>query len=124
MPPPAVLCYALQAVEIDFTPPFRRISMVSGLEEALNVKLPADLDSEEARLFLVELVSQLCWSAACKLDVTSSKHIALVWWWVSPVELAVEGSLGRCLALWPLTSLPAYTGVPFVQGDAQSIAHS
>ena len=58
MPPPAVLCYALQAVEIDFTPPFRRISMVSGLEEALNVKLPADLDSEEARLFLVELVSQ------------------------------------------------------------------
>ncbi|GAB4815196.1 hypothetical protein N2152v2_002242 [Parachlorella kessleri] len=43
------------AVEIDFTPPFRRISMVSGLEEVLNVKLPADLDSEEARLFLVEL---------------------------------------------------------------------
>ncbi len=33
--------------------------MVSGLEEVLNVKLPADLDSEEARLFLVELVSRL-----------------------------------------------------------------
>jgi hypothetical protein len=27
-------------VEIDFTPPWRRISMVSGLEEALKVKLP------------------------------------------------------------------------------------
>lgn len=33
----------------------RRISMCSGLEEALNVKLPADLDSEEARVFLVDL---------------------------------------------------------------------
>ncbi|KAL4449030.1 hypothetical protein ABPG77_007747 [Micractinium sp. CCAP 211/92] len=44
-----------KAIEIDFTPPFRRISMCAGLEEALNVKLPADLDSEEARLFLVEL---------------------------------------------------------------------
>lgn len=46
-----------QAVDIDFTPPFRRISMCAGLEEALNVKLPADMDSEEARLFLVDLVS-------------------------------------------------------------------
>lgn len=45
-----------QAIDIDFTPPFRRISMVSGLEEALGVKLPGDLDSEEARVALVELV--------------------------------------------------------------------
>lgn len=44
-------------MDIDFTPPFRRISMCAGLEEALNVKLPADMDSEEARLFLVDLVS-------------------------------------------------------------------
>ncbi|PRW20466.1 lysine--tRNA ligase isoform X2 isoform A [Chlorella sorokiniana] len=44
-----------RAVDIDFTPPFRRISMCAGLEEALNVKLPTDLDSEEARLFLVDL---------------------------------------------------------------------
>ncbi|GBF92633.1 hypothetical protein Rsub_05247 [Raphidocelis subcapitata] len=42
-------------VEIDFTPPWRRISMVSGLEEALGVKLPQPLESEEARLFLVDL---------------------------------------------------------------------
>lgn len=44
--------------EVDFTPPFRRISMCSGLEEALNVKLPSDLDSEEARLFLVDLCAK------------------------------------------------------------------
>ena len=43
------------AVDIDFTPPFRRISMVSGLEEVLGVTLPRDLESEEARLFLLDL---------------------------------------------------------------------
>ena len=43
------------ANEVDFSPPFRRISMCSGLEEVLKVKLPEDLDSEEARLFLVDL---------------------------------------------------------------------
>ena len=40
------------AVEIDFTPPFRRISMIAGLEAALGVTLPADLFSEEARAAL------------------------------------------------------------------------
>jgi lysyl-tRNA synthetase class 2 len=39
-------------VEIDFTPPWRRISMVSGLEEACGFKLP-DIESEECRLFLL-----------------------------------------------------------------------
>ncbi len=40
------------AVEVDFTPPFRRIPMIGGLEEALGEKIPADLYSEEARAFL------------------------------------------------------------------------
>jgi len=40
---------------IDFTPPFRRIPMISGLEEALGVKLPKDLTTEEARQFLIKL---------------------------------------------------------------------
>lgn len=42
-------------VEIDFTPPWRRISMVSGLEEKLGVEIPKDLYSEEARAFLEKL---------------------------------------------------------------------
>jgi len=42
-------------VEIDFTRPWRRISMVSGLEEALGVKLPTDLESPEARKMLSDL---------------------------------------------------------------------
>jgi len=39
-------------VEIDFTPPFRRISMIKGLEE-VGIKIPfSDLSSEETRQFL------------------------------------------------------------------------
>ncbi|KAG1669015.1 hypothetical protein FOA52_000608 [Chlamydomonas sp. UWO 241] len=41
-------------IEIDFTPPWKRISMVSGLEEALGVKFPTDLESPEARKMLSE----------------------------------------------------------------------
>eukprot|EP00030_Apusomonadida_sp_AF-17_P002927 a342914_66.p1 GENE.a342914_66~~a342914_66.p1 ORF type:complete len:593 (-),score=291.68 a342914_66:95-1837(-) len=42
-------------MEIDFTPPFPRIPFVAGLEEALGVKLPRPLESDECNAFLVEL---------------------------------------------------------------------
>jgi lysyl-tRNA synthetase class 2 len=44
-------------IEIDFSPPFKRISMIKGLEEALNVKLPPNdqLHTEETRLFFDKL---------------------------------------------------------------------
>jgi len=45
-------------IEIDFTPPFRRISMISGLEEALGIKLPTDLTSEDTRQFLIKLCAE------------------------------------------------------------------
>lgn len=38
-------------VEIDFTPPFKRVPMMKGLEEALGVKMPEKLEGEEARSF-------------------------------------------------------------------------
>ncbi|KAM4721794.1 lysine--tRNA ligase isoform 2-T2 [Rhinophrynus dorsalis] len=46
-----------QAVEIDFTPPFRRISMVQELEKALGKKLPPtdQFDSEETRKLLDDI---------------------------------------------------------------------
>ncbi|ORX81413.1 cytoplasmic lysine-tRNA ligase Krs1 [Basidiobolus meristosporus CBS 931.73] len=46
-----------EAVEIDFTPPFRRINMIEELETQLNVQFPpADqLHTEEARQFLDDL---------------------------------------------------------------------
>lgn len=40
------------AVTVDFTPPWKRMPMVAGLEEALGVKFPTDLYSEEFRAML------------------------------------------------------------------------
>lgn len=44
-------------IELDFTPPFRRIPMMKGLEEAVGVKLPdaTTLHTEEAREFFDKL---------------------------------------------------------------------
>uniref|UniRef100_A0A0D6R2Q6 Lysine--tRNA ligase n=1 Tax=Araucaria cunninghamii TaxID=56994 RepID=A0A0D6R2Q6_ARACU len=48
-------------IEIDFTPPFRRIDMIQGLEEAAGLNIPKDLSSDEANKYLL---------AACeKFDV-------------------------------------------------------
>jgi lysyl-tRNA synthetase, class II len=48
------------AVEIDFTPPFRRIRMFPELEKCLGVKLPApdELDTPEAAKYLDQLCVQ------------------------------------------------------------------
>ena len=43
-------------MEIDFTPPWPRISMCSALEKRLGVTFPTDLSTEEARQFFVDLV--------------------------------------------------------------------
>ena len=40
---------------IDFTPPFKRIDMIQGLEEELKVKFPENLETEETRKFLDDL---------------------------------------------------------------------
>lgn len=47
-----------KVIEIDFTPPFRRIPMMKGLEEALKMELPKgkELATEEAR----ELFDKIC----------------------------------------------------------------
>nr|XP_043617557.1 lysine--tRNA ligase, cytoplasmic-like [Erigeron canadensis] len=41
-------------IEIDFTPPFRRISMIEELEKMANLSLPKDIESEEARQCLAD----------------------------------------------------------------------
>lgn len=45
-------------VEIDFTPPFRRLDFIEEIEKATNTKIPTDLTTEDARKFLVELCKQ------------------------------------------------------------------
>jgi hypothetical protein len=39
-------------VEIDFTPPFKRFSMVADLEQTLDIKIPMPLESKECNEFL------------------------------------------------------------------------
>ncbi|CAM9244913.1 unnamed protein product [Chrysoparadoxa australica] len=46
-----------EPVEVDFTPPFKRISMISGLEEVMKVKLPA-LDDPDIDAKLSKLLAQ------------------------------------------------------------------
>ncbi|CAN1355324.1 Lysine--tRNA ligase, cytoplasmic [Linum perenne] len=41
-----------QPIEIDFTPPFRRIDMIAGLEEVANLNIPKDISSDEANKYL------------------------------------------------------------------------
>jgi lysyl-tRNA synthetase class 2 len=44
-----------EEIEIDFTPPFKRLSMISALEDKLKVKFPENLESEETRKLLDDL---------------------------------------------------------------------
>lgn len=45
--------------EIDFTPPFKRIPMIKGIEEAAGFKIPEDLSSDSTRDLLDKKVSEL-----------------------------------------------------------------
>lgn len=45
-------------VELDFTPPFRRFSLVEEVEKQANVKLPRPLDSAECLRCLTDLITK------------------------------------------------------------------
>ncbi|KAJ4893394.1 Lysine--tRNA ligase [Raphanus sativus] len=46
--------YDKEPIEIDFTPPFRRIEMIGELEKVANLSIPKDLASEEANKYLID----------------------------------------------------------------------
>ncbi|KAL1208371.1 Lysine--tRNA ligase, cytoplasmic [Cardamine amara subsp. amara] len=46
--------YDKEPIEIDFTPPFRRIEMIGELEKAANLNIPKDFASEEANKYLID----------------------------------------------------------------------
>lgn len=67
-----------RSVEVDFSPPFKRISMVSGLEERLRVVLddtnftiPKDMEEESTRQFLDDLHTRL--SIECEEPRTTAR---------------------------------------------------
>jgi lysyl-tRNA synthetase class 2 len=43
---------------VDFTPPFKRINLIEGLEQAGNFKMPEDLAAESTNLFLRGIVDK------------------------------------------------------------------
>lgn len=49
-----------EPLKIDFTPPFKRIPIIEGLEEALGVKLPAadTFHTEETRVYFEKLLKE------------------------------------------------------------------
>jgi len=59
--------------EIDFTPPFARIPMIKGLEEALGAKFPDDLSSDEANEFLKAQCKKI--KLECKPPHTTARLI-------------------------------------------------
>jgi len=59
----------LPEVEIDFTPPFRRMPMIASLEEKLGVKFPEDLSTDEATQFLSDLCKKH--DIVCKVQTTA-----------------------------------------------------
>merc|ERR1712137_1208812 len=61
-----------QPMDIDFTPPFKRISMLEGLEEAINEKLP-ELDDPEVESRLLDLLKKH--DLECPEPLTSSRML-------------------------------------------------
>lgn len=49
---------SFKEVEIDFTPPFRRVKMIPELESKLGIKIPRPLESDETRQFLIKLCEE------------------------------------------------------------------
>ena len=59
------------AVEIDFTPPFKRFSMIADLEKALDIKIPMPLESDECNAFLKATVKRV--GSECGLPHTTPR---------------------------------------------------
>jgi len=58
-------------IEIDFTPPFKRISMIDGLKEIGKINVPDDLTTEETRQFLIKACKDN--NVICGLPHTTSR---------------------------------------------------
>uniref|UniRef100_A0A1J3FTW9 Lysine--tRNA ligase n=2 Tax=Noccaea caerulescens TaxID=107243 RepID=A0A1J3FTW9_NOCCA len=63
--------YDKEPIEIDFTPPFRRIDMVGDLEKMANLNIPKDLCSEEANKYLVDACARF--DVKCAPPMTTAR---------------------------------------------------
>ena len=60
-------------LEIDFTPPYKRIDMISELQEKTGVTFPDDLTTDETRLFFVDLCNKV--NVPCPQPHTTARLI-------------------------------------------------
>ncbi|PIA47701.1 hypothetical protein AQUCO_01400358v1 [Aquilegia coerulea] len=58
-------------IEIDFTPPFRRIEMIEELERMADLNIPKDLSSEETRNYLLDACTRF--DVKCPLPQTTTR---------------------------------------------------
>uniref|UniRef100_A0A1J3JEC1 Lysine--tRNA ligase n=1 Tax=Noccaea caerulescens TaxID=107243 RepID=A0A1J3JEC1_NOCCA len=63
--------YDKEPIEIDFTPPFRRIEMIGELEKVANLNIPKDLASEEAKNYLIDACARL--NVICPPPLTTAR---------------------------------------------------
>ncbi|KAF7123756.1 hypothetical protein RHSIM_Rhsim12G0084100 [Rhododendron simsii] len=57
-------------IEINFTPPFRRIDMIEELEKMANLSIPKDLSSDEANKYLADACMKF--DVRCRLPLTTA----------------------------------------------------
>ncbi|XP_057546928.1 lysine--tRNA ligase-like [Amaranthus tricolor] len=60
-----------EPIEIDFTPPFRRIDMLEELEKIANLSIPKDLASEEANKYLIDACAK--YDVKCPAPQTTTR---------------------------------------------------
>ncbi|KAI8565845.1 hypothetical protein RHMOL_Rhmol03G0292400 [Rhododendron molle] len=58
-------------IEIDFTPPFRRIDMIEELEKMANLSIPKDLSSDEANKYLADACMKF--DVRCRPPLTTAR---------------------------------------------------
>ncbi|KAJ0263832.1 hypothetical protein HA466_0022870 [Hirschfeldia incana] len=63
--------YDKEPIEIDFTPPFRRIEMIGELEKVANLNMPKDLASEEANKYLIDACARF--DVKCRPPQTTAR---------------------------------------------------
>jgi lysyl-tRNA synthetase class 2 len=58
-------------LDIDFTPPFRRIPLIKGLEEAAKIKIPLPLESDQCNQYLKDCCKRF--NVDCGLPHTTTR---------------------------------------------------
>lgn len=81
--------YDKEPIEIDFTPPYRRLDMIEELEKAAQLKIPKDLASKEANTYLIDACVKL--NVNCPSPQTTSRLLAKVKTLLSPFVNSIVG---------------------------------